>query len=107
MDSEDTCTVIRVKRKLNEPLAGSRYQTPKRLRHIGSFVEQKDEETLGSSSVFKQTGINKRIKFDDLSLEQFQDFVKDISNCDTTTNQDSSINSGVGGSNQGKIICPF
>ena len=89
MDSSNMCTIIRVKRQLND--SNTDRHSFKRLRHIGSFADKHDENTLSSSAVFRQTGINKRIKFSDLNTEQFYAYVQKYDNIDQVNNNADEV----------------
>jgi len=108
MESEDSAsyTIIRVKRKLttaeNDSISttSDRFQSFKRLRHIGSFVSAPTEEQLTKSNLLKQMGVispttttestsnisnKKRLRFSDLNPEQFRAYVEKLDEDDGET----------------------
>ena len=92
--NEPAYTIIRVKRKLNQDTqneSSDRFQSFKRLRHIGSFAQKPDETTLASSNLLKQMGFGggesgsrKRIRISDLNTEQFQAYVERLDDAKTS-----------------------
>lgn len=80
IENNSAYTIICVKRKLNEEDNNNddRYNSFKKLRHVGSFAEKRDDKT--SKQLLRQVGIaepnTKRLKVSDLTEEQFKSYVE-------------------------------